>query len=331
VGYEAGNAVKRALCFLVAALMLAALGVIASSAYDVQLATTPRLAFGPFGPEGPRMREQLWMLPSGDPTRALRATVFRPPERNAGSEAAIRRPLVLINHGSDSATREAVSMPVYYWLSRWFVERGYVVVLPQRRGFGATGGALVESPDGCGDPDHYGSGQIAADDIDAVLRYMTAQPWVESAQSIVVGISTGGWASLALAARNPPNVRMVINFAGGRGGHAHGIPNAICGPERLIDAAGAYAKTAKVPTLWLYARNDSYFGSDIAGRMAKAWNEQGGRAEFVLLPPYGRDGHALADDRAGWELWGGSLERFLRRHGAPLVARRAHAGSPPLR
>lgn len=34
--------------------------------------------FGGFGPEGPRMREQLWILPSGEEGRSLRATLFRP-------------------------------------------------------------------------------------------------------------------------------------------------------------------------------------------------------------------------------------------------------------
>ncbi len=34
--------------------------------------------FGGFGPEGARMREQLWILPSGEAGRPMRATVFRP-------------------------------------------------------------------------------------------------------------------------------------------------------------------------------------------------------------------------------------------------------------
>ena len=34
--------------------------------------------FGGFGPEGSRMREQLWVLPSGEAGRDMRATVFRP-------------------------------------------------------------------------------------------------------------------------------------------------------------------------------------------------------------------------------------------------------------
>jgi dienelactone hydrolase len=178
-------------------------------------------ALGAFGPEGARMREQLWLVPSGDPDVHLRATVFRPQENSTVRPR--QRKLVVINHGTDESTRLSVSMPVYYWLSRWFVERGYVVVIPQRRGHGATGGELVESIGTCETADHYASGQIAADDIATTIDYMTQQPFVASRDVVVVGISTGGWASLALASRNLPSVGSIVNFAGGRGGHASGL------------------------------------------------------------------------------------------------------------
>jgi dienelactone hydrolase len=275
--------------------------------------------YGPHGPEGPRLREQLWIVPGADPTIPLRATVFRPPESSSvgSAHAALKdlrpaqHPLVVINHGSDESTREAVAMPVFYWLSKWFVERGYVVLLPQRRGYGATGGALAEGRDSCADPDHHGAGLAAADDIEAALRYMARQAFVDRSHIVVAGVSTGGWASLALASRNPPGVRLVVNFAGGRGGHAYGQPHAICAPGRLREAAGAYGRRAKVPTLWIYASNDSYFGPDVAASLVSAWNYNGGRAELHLLPAYGSDGHDVVADSAGGDLWGRRLESLL--------------------
>lgn len=284
-----------------------------------QTTFTPDL-LGPFGPEGPRMREQLWMLPSGTPGMPLRATVFRPPERtgeaslmkaSAGGDVE-RHPIVIINHGTSERTRHSVSLPVYYWLSRWFVERGFVVVLPQRRGHGATGGPLAEAVGDCANPDHYTSGNIAADDLQAVIDFVSRQPFAAQ-QVVVAGISTGGWASLALAARNLEPVRAVVNFSGGRGGYAWGRPGEVCGRDRLVAAAGRYASTARVPTLWLYSSNDSYFGPELAKGMAAAWNGAGGQAELHVLPPYGDDGHSIADDHAGWKLWGAKLEAFLGR------------------
>lgn len=268
------------------------------------------MALGAFGPEGQRMREQLWVLPSSDPQVPLRATLFRPASR----ESAERYPLVVINHGTDEATRLAVSMPVYYWLSRWFVERGYAVLLPQRRGHGATGGALAEAAGDCDNPDHFKSGLIAAQDLEVAIRFVKAQPFIDGEHIISAGVSTGGWASLALAALAPDLLRGVVNFAGGRGGHAYGRRSAVCGEQELIKAAAAYsARAAQVPTIWFYARNDSYFGPDLAERMAQAWRSKGGAVEANILPAYNSEGHNLADDRAGWDLWGGKLDRFLTR------------------
>jgi dienelactone hydrolase len=274
--------------------------------------------YGPYGPLGPRLREQLWILPSGDPALALRATVFRP----AAPVNAVprRRPLVVINHGTSDLTRLSISMPVFYWLSRWFVDRGYVVVLPQRRGHGATGGPLAEAIGTCSNPDHFTSGQVAADDIEAVVTFMTRQSFIAPDQTIVVGISTGGWASLALASRNPVGVRAVVNFSGGRGGHAGGRRNAVCGVRKLIEAAKAYGRTARIPTVWFYSRNDSYFTPKLATSMAESWNDAGGEAALHLLPPYGHDGHDLANDRAGWNLWGDALDEFLSTAETPQVA-----------
>jgi pimeloyl-ACP methyl ester carboxylesterase len=205
-------------------------------------------------------------------------------------------------------------MPVYYWLSHWFIERGFAVVVPQRRGHGATGGPLVEAVGDCRHPDHYRSGLIAASDVGAAVDYMTKQEFVDAERIVVVGISTGGWASLALAAQRPELARAVVNFAGGRGGHAFGRSGSVCGASSLVDAAGAYARTARAPTLWLYSENDSYFGPSLAAKMAAAWKRGGGDVEYDPLPAYRSDGHDIADDRAGWSLWGDTLDRFLADH-----------------
>lgn len=294
-----------AICFITALVATTAPGFAAQSERTAM--------YGAFGPEGPRLREQFWLLPGGDPKSPLRATVFRPDEEPGEEETPIRRPLVVINHGTSDATRLSVAMPVYYWLSRWFVERGYVVLLPQRRGHGATGGPLAESIGTCADPDHYRSGLAAADDIEAATDYLSREPFVAPGDAIVVGISSGGWASLALASRNPENVRAVINIAGGRGGRPwlKDRDRGVCGEARLVEAARAYGATAHIPSLWLYAENDSYFRPALAKALSSAWKQGGGEAELHIFPDYGADGHNLADDRAGWDVWGDVVDRFL--------------------
>lgn len=296
---------------LVVGLRLACLTLLLSLAPSGAHAAGAEHVYGPFGPEGPRMREQLWMMPGGAPETPLRATVFRPNDRDGD---VVRRPLVVINHGTADDTRLSVAMPVYYWLSRWFVDRGYVVALPQRRGHGATGGKLAEAVGSCLNPDHLRSGEIAADDIEGVVEFMSRQPFIEPNTTVIVGISTGGWASLALAARNPANVAAIVNFAGGRGGYAGGRRNAVCGEPRLVEAAGTFGGTSRVPGLWLYAQNDSYFSPALALAMSSAWTAAGGQAELHILPSYRNEGHEVVNDQAGWRLWGATLDRFLLEH-----------------
>ena len=80
--------------------------------------------------------------------------------------------------------------------------------------------------------------------------------------------------------------------------------------DELVKAAHDYARTARAPTLWLYAKNDSYSvrarGEDGGGV------EGGGRQGRVRSTAcLWSDGHDIVDDRAGWDVWGKSLDQFL--------------------
>jgi dienelactone hydrolase len=66
-----------------------------------------------------------------------------------------------------------------------------------------------------------------------------------------------------------------------------------------------------VPTLWFYAENDSYFPPRLSKRLVEAFRLAGGRAEFHLLPPVGRDGHTMINSAEAAALWEPMLEKFL--------------------
>lgn len=247
-------------------------------------------------------------IPSPDRRAPMRTLVLRP-------EGVGPFPLVLINHGSteNAARRAAMTQPQYTALSQWFLSRGYVVALPLRPGHGRTGGPYLEDQNGCANVDFTHAGLAAADSIETALRYMTAQRYVRRDHVVIVGQSAGGWGALALASRNPAGVSAVISFAGGRGGHSNEKPNANCAPDKLVKSAGTFGRTARIPTLWLYAENDSYFGPALSRRMVDAYRVAGGIAEYRLLPPYGSEGHRLIDMRAGASVWGPLIGSFLAK------------------
>lgn len=243
------------------------------------------------------------MIPSADAAFLMKARIYRP----SGTGPF---PLVLISHGSeqDAARRNRSQFPEYPALIEWFVQRGYVVVIPQRPGHGGRG-KYLEDQGGCADADYLKAANGAADSIAAAASFMKRQDFVRPEGIVLVGHSAGALGNLAYAARRPAGIRAVVNFSGGRGGRHLNRPGNNCAPERLVQTAGRLGATMHVPTLWLYAENDSYFPPALSRAMADAFIEAGGRADYRLLPPYGSEGHFVIRGND----WNGALQDFLGR------------------
>ena len=224
------------------------------------------------------------------------------------------RPLVLINHGSPGAAQRA-GLNVASCDSeavRFFTGRGHPVGLPLRRGYGVNGGARAEAYGPCEQADFARAGREGANDIEAAWRFLAARPDVPAGPVTIVGQSAGGWAALALAARNPPGLGRVVNMAGGRGGRRDGQANNNCSPDELVRAAGEFGATARVPTLWIYTANDSFFDPMLAGRMHRAFTTAGGQARLAAVGPFRQDGHTLFFGTGGSLVWGPMVEEFVR-------------------
>jgi dienelactone hydrolase len=263
---------------------------------------------GPQGPAAGTDGGELWLIPSPQAGVLMRATVYRPQRTGAF-------PLAIVNHGSDQSAiqRFNYATPTYPISAHWFLARGYAVVVPQRPGHGETGGRYLEDQGSCADADYLGSGLGTAASIQAALDYMTAQPFARRDGMVALGQSAGGWGALALASRNPPGLAAAINVAGGRGGRSDGKPGSNCAPDRLVAAAARFGATARVPTLWLYAQNDSYFAPALAERMAQAFRGAGGRVDFRLLPALTDDGHGLLETPEGAAAWEPAVAEFLAK------------------
>lgn len=258
--------------------------------------------------EGSVIRE-VWRIPLPGQRLQMVTTVLRPPGKGPF-------PLAVINHGSteNSYIRAHFPLPLYPLVSQWLLKRGYVVALPLRPGHGVTGGPYFEDPGRCDDPHYLKSGRATAYSIQAAISAITAKPYVRKTGVLVLGESAGAWGALALASSDPTSVGAVINFSGGRGGHAGGQANHNCKPDRLVHAAGVFGRTTRIPTLWLYAKNDSYFAPSLSKRMFDAFTAAGGRAEYHLLPALGRDGHLLMESQAARVLWAPIVTKFLAEH-----------------
>ena len=288
------------------AFIVLGLAVLLAGVPALDVAAQERL--GAQGPEGVLHRRQQWLVASPEPGIAAHALLFRP----AGAGPF---PLAVIAHAStqNALRRAQMPQPEYRALAGLLVARGFAVLVPERPGHGATGGAYREDQGGCNNADYLRAGQATAESIATALVSMRAQSFVRKDGAIVIGHSAGGWGALALAHANPQGVSRIVVFAPGRGGHADDRPNAICAPQALLTAAAAFGRGARIPVLWLVAANDSYFAPDISRRMAEAFGGGGDAVDFRVLPSFGEEGHWMAERDGGEAVYGAVLDGVLRR------------------
>lgn len=261
------------------------------------------------------LREEVVHLPASLPDAAGRrhevtlvVTVWRDDER-------IRSPFVILGHGrsGSAAQRAALGRARFSQNAAWFVERGFAVVVPTRAGYGVTGGPDLEAAGRCDAMDFPSRFAAGASNLEAVLRWVREQPWAEPERGLLVGQSFGGSSSLALAARNPPGIVGVMNFAGGGGGDPVNRPGDPCSGEALARTMAGYGAAVRVPSLWLYSANDRYWGPQRPREWFEGYREQGGLARFVALPANGEDGHGIFTARP--EAWHPAALGFLRHLG----------------
>ena len=271
--------------------------------------------YGATGAEGAALRAQQWLVPSGDAAVAAHAVLFRP-----DGDGPFR--LAVIAHASTQNVLRRAQMPQpdYKPLAALLVSRGFAVLVPERPGHGATGGPYLEDQGGCDEADYARSGRATADEIAAALRFMRAQPFVQSDHAVVIGHSAGGWGALALSQSDPREIAAIVAFAPGRGGHANDRENEVCAPHTLLAAVAAFGRVARVPVTWLVATNDTYFPPELSRKLADAFRDSGGKVQFFVLPASGSEGHWMAETETGVRLAESALARALN----PDAARTAH-------
>jgi len=263
-----------------------------------------------FGPS--LIREEVTILASAG--YHIAATILRPEGR--GPFGA-----VILNHGFSASEddREAESWRAFSIPAPVFARRGYVVVMPMRRGFGATGGELAEDPGSCWRPHFERGEEAAADDVMAAYDFARSLPYVDPSRMLLAGQSAGGMVALYTAGtRAPQGLVAVLAFAAGRGGHPERSPGVPCAVEPMARVFESLGTKIHVPVMLEYARNDRYFGPAVTRGWYERFTAAGAQAKYVLQPPYGRDGHFLFTHLAGIEYWLPSVEDFLGEHGVPF-------------
>jgi dienelactone hydrolase len=248
---------------------------------------------------------------------AMVAGVFRP---SGGGPF----PVLVYSHGraGTPVERSRTRVPDSRGHVRYWLAKGFAVVAPIRPGYGETGGSDREDSGvrydvfgNCwGRPEFMRSASAAAEAVQSTLAWLRQQPWADAKHVVLAGASMGGLASIASAATNPAGVVAYINFSGGTGGSGTRSPEQSCGSAQMQDVMAAYGRTTHVPSLWLYAENDRYWGAEWPRAWHRAYAAAGEPTRFVMTPPVpDSDGHQLL--ARGPRLWMADVDRFLSELG----------------
>jgi carboxymethylenebutenolidase len=211
-------------------------------------------------------------------------------------------PAIVMNHGSAEMVGSGKLV------SKFYVDHGYVVFYPHRRGHGRSRKAApymnhlfdMGVPE---DPVKLTAELVAqSDDVMAAVDYVASLPEVDPKPIAVIGCSFGGIETLFAAERGTKLVA-AVDFAGAAEAWAEDPPLR----DRMLQAA----RNAKVPVFFIQAEND--FDTTPSKVLSAAMKAAGKPMQVHIFPPFGtthRDGHSFCgggDDPA----WGDEVLTFL--------------------
>lgn len=228
----------------------------------------------------------------------IEAYVFKP-------EGAGPFPVVIYNHGS-RAGHEREERPFAY-VGEMLSRSGYVVVVPERRGYGKSDGPTFSETVGEDrGPRFVMRVQEETDDMLAVVEFVKTLPYADTNRIAVMGWSFGGIVSVLGASRSTA-FRAVVDQAGAAltWDHSPAMQAA------LKEAAGKI----RIPLLGMVAKNDRTTESVKA--VVREAEKHGVTAKFIEYPAFKPQdaggvapGHMIFG-REGWQVWEGDVKEFL--------------------
>jgi len=219
-------------------------------------------------------------------------------------------PVLIFNHGSTGALKISPTSTAFFRypeIARFFVERGWAVLVPMRRGRGASGGDYLERYD-CDRAILLAGVDRAVADMDAVIAYVSAQSWADTSRLLLGGMSRGGLLSVVYPSRRPTTAKGVINFAGG-----WTVERCDISLRFNMETFAEAGRGSTLPMLWLYAENDRNYRPGAIRSYHRAFTQAGGTAELQLFAPIGYDGHILLPGAV--DVWRTAVSGFLARIG----------------
>jgi dienelactone hydrolase len=220
-----------------------------------------------------------------------------------------RLPVALLLHGKDllGSAMGDIRPSISAAQARDLADRGWLAVSFTRRGFGRSDGPFPALAS-CVTPRLDDQFTSDAGETLAVIEALRQRPDADLSRILAIGVSAGGGAALALAARSPPGLVGIVNLSGGLS-----FPTCADKSEpALVAAVGRLAGKSKIPQLWIYADNDELFPAPLVNKMHEAALEAGADVRRVSLPKLEPRGHNVFGSVPGRRMWLRELDNSLR-------------------
>jgi carboxymethylenebutenolidase len=216
-------------------------------------------------------------------------------------------PAILWNHGAEKLPGTADSVAPY------FASRGYVFLVPHRRGHGhSPGDYIVDQLDAATSPEESSRLLVVLHEVHlrdqlAALDYLRSLPYVDQNRLVVMGASFGGIQTM-LALEGEYGFRVAVNCSGA----AMTWRRSSDLRERLTAAASK----AKMPVFFFQAAND--YDLEPNRILSEAVRKTGKSVEAKTYPAFGssaQEGHGFC--WLGTDIWGPDVLKFIEANLKP--------------
>jgi dienelactone hydrolase len=211
----------------------------------------------------------------------------------------------------------------------WFARRGWAVAIVMRRGLGGNGGEVMYKPEHCSKDLFERQESHGTPDLKAAYQFLAQQPEIDATRTIAVGLFEGGAMSMWLARDPPQGLKAVINFRGGWDNDPGWLGGSKCIRDGIAPAFADLGAQTSLPMLWIYPKNDHFFGSTAALAAQKSFNDAGGHAQLeIIAKSSDNDTYPFRVDPVQW---GPAVEGFLRQLDLPATQVIPEEPHPPFK
>ena len=249
--------------------------------------------------------------PSAFGSNLVEATLLLPESSRFGAGPY---PVLVFNHGDVEMDHPSIAnksrvrdLP----LSREYLQLGAAVLLPLRKGVGMSEGTYPkEFFANDGDPIY--KAHIDARDILPALSWLKTRAELDSNRLTLAGQSAGGYSAMYLASQPINGSIGAIDYAGGRT-NLTAVSRVRPLNWMMVDGFAEFGKTPRVPTLRVFAENDSRYTVNTIRASHEAFQAVGGKAHLLLSPPIEGDNHNIYHKPL---LWRAAVKAYLQEIGA---------------